>query len=217
MNIISFFVTVIFRTILQQPQQHLRVQKRGRVCHQQEKPYCLQSLSSEEMSDGRNVQVGFEVRSPFELVQDPLFAARAASPAATAEPSSPTATESPQQTDTSKHNPSKAATAQQGRFPDAGPRRVQKLDLTIHQLARISEQRQLDRGVRETRSLQPPPWIQASAPPFRHTRPSNARERHDGASSGLSLRKHAHDASGVPTSLNVHDFSLSLRLLPSQS
>lgn len=57
------------------------MQKQQRVRHQQEEPNGMQSMPTQEVSDGWHVKERFSLRPPIELVQDSLSAAGAAATA----------------------------------------------------------------------------------------------------------------------------------------
>lgn len=69
---VSFCSTVVLRAYLQQSRQHFRMQERRGVRDQQEEPNRVQGVPVAQVSDSGHVEVGLTLRTPLELVQNPL-------------------------------------------------------------------------------------------------------------------------------------------------
>lgn len=72
LNIFLLFFPVVLRAILQQPELHYRMQEQWGMCHQQKEQNRLQSMSTPQVPDGRDVQVRLKIRQTLQLVQNPL-------------------------------------------------------------------------------------------------------------------------------------------------
>lgn len=158
------------------------------------------------MSPRRHVQVRLAIRSQIELVQNPLPPAGAAAATATAGGAIAAAAAAAAATSLPARHPRStaavAAATQADELPgsqspakrrnhDAQPRRLQELQLAQHQLARISQQRQLRRGLREESGLRRTFQLPAAAyRAFTGARFALSEQGNDGPAAWLPPRQH---------------------------